>query len=117
MPRLFGGPELQKIQIAPAGKENPGSVSPRPGQRTNRMQDIATISANSKCATDIPLEIFFDRACTIADRVKSGGIPFLDAVDMLWTAAEFAGTVERCGPDAVQSCLAKAFTVGSAEAA
>ena len=81
------------------------------------MQDIATIRADSKCATDIPLELFFDRACVIADRVKSGGIPFLDAVDMLWTAAEFAGTVERCGPDAVQAVLAQAFTTGPAVSA
>ena len=76
------------------------------------MKDIGTISTDSKPAIHIPLELFFERACTIADRVAAGGIPFLDGVDMLWSAAEFAGTVSRCGPYAFQAVLALAFTEG-----
>jgi hypothetical protein len=45
----------------------------------------------------------------MADRVAAGEIPFIEAVDFMWEAAEFAGTVDRVGPDLVQHVLACAF--------
>jgi hypothetical protein len=56
-----------------------------------------------------PLDLLFERCCTLADRVATGELGFLDAVDMAWSAAEFAGTVDRVGPDSVQAVLAEAF--------
>ena len=56
-----------------------------------------------------PLDLLYDRCCTLADRVAAGELGFLDAVDIAWGAAEFAGTVDRSGPDAVQAVLAAAF--------
>jgi hypothetical protein len=56
-----------------------------------------------------PLDLLYERSCTLADRVAAGEIPFLDAVDMGWSAAEWAGTVDRVGPDLVQHVLACAF--------
>jgi hypothetical protein len=56
-----------------------------------------------------PLHILFERSCTLADRVEAGELGFLDAVDLAWSAAEFAGIVDRVGPDLVQHVLACAF--------
>jgi hypothetical protein len=56
-----------------------------------------------------PLDLFFVRSCTVAERVAAGEIPFIEAVDFLWEAAEFAGTINRVGPDQVQAVLAAAF--------
>lgn len=56
-----------------------------------------------------PLDLLFERCCTLAGRVDAGELAFLDAVDMAWTAADFAGLVERVGPDLVQHVLAAAF--------
>jgi hypothetical protein len=58
---------------------------------------------------DIPLDILFERSCTLADRVAAGEIPFLDAVDMAASAADFSGLTDRVGPDQVQAVLAAAF--------
>jgi hypothetical protein len=56
-----------------------------------------------------PLDLLYERSCTLADRVADGDLGFLDAVDMAWSAAELAGTVDRVGPDQVQAVLAAAF--------
>ena len=56
-----------------------------------------------------PLDLLYDRCCTLADRVAAGELGFLDAIDIAWSAAEFAGTVDRAGPDAVQAALVAAF--------
>jgi hypothetical protein len=56
-----------------------------------------------------PLDLLYERACAMADRVEAGEIPFIQAVDFMWEAAEFAGTVDRVGADLVQHVLACAF--------
>jgi len=58
---------------------------------------------------DPPLDLLFERCCQLADRVEDGTLGFLDAVDMAWSAAEFAGTIDRTGPDLCQWVLACAF--------
>jgi hypothetical protein len=65
---------------------------------------------------DPPLDLLFERCCQLADRVEAGELGFLDAVDMAWSAAEFAGTIDRAGAGAVQWVLACAF-VGTKRAA
>ncbi len=55
------------------------------------------------------LSILFDRASTLAARARDGSLPFLDAVDMAYSAAEWAGLIERFGDDVVQIVLADAF--------
>jgi hypothetical protein len=65
---------------------------------------------------DPPLDLLFERCCTLADRVDAGEIGFIDAVDMAWEAAEFAGTIARVGPDLVQWVVGCAF-VGTKRAA
>jgi hypothetical protein len=64
-----------------------------------------------------PLDLLYERTCVLADRVARGELAFLDAVDMAWTAAEFAGTVGRVGPDQVQHVLAAAFMHSRRDAA
>jgi hypothetical protein len=55
------------------------------------------------------LEIFARRSLELADRVAAGEIPFIEAVDMAYSAAVWAGLVETVGDDVVQACLAGAF--------
>jgi hypothetical protein len=56
-----------------------------------------------------PLELLFDRICVLAQRASSGELPFLDAVDMAYSAADWAGLVDRYGDDVIQLVLADAF--------
>jgi hypothetical protein len=56
-----------------------------------------------------PLDLLFDRCCTLADRAKSGEVAFIDAVDMAYSAADWAGLVDRFGDYEVQAVLAIAF--------
>jgi hypothetical protein len=56
-----------------------------------------------------PLDLLYDRARTLAERVSAGQLPFIEAVDFAYSAAEFAGTVDRCGADLVQQVLSRSF--------
>jgi hypothetical protein len=56
-----------------------------------------------------PLDILYERACMLAENVSSGGMAFLDAVDMAYDAAIYSGLRDRAGDDVVQSVLAAAF--------
>jgi hypothetical protein len=56
-----------------------------------------------------PLALLYDRTVVLADRVARGEVNFLDAVDMAYSAACWAGLVERFGDDVVQTVLAFAF--------
>jgi hypothetical protein len=56
-----------------------------------------------------PLDLFHERCLTLADRVALGDLPFIDAVDTAYSAADFAGLVDHFGDDTVQTVLAAAF--------
>ena len=56
-----------------------------------------------------PLELLYERSAILADRVLSGQLPFIDAVDMAYSAAEWSGLVDRFGDDLIQLVLADAF--------
>jgi hypothetical protein len=56
-----------------------------------------------------PLDLLYVRSCTLAERVCDGTLPFIDAVDMAYSAAEFTGLCDSWGDDAVQAVLADAF--------
>jgi hypothetical protein len=45
----------------------------------------------------------------MARRVLSGEVDFIDAVDACYSAADWAGLVQRYGDDLVQAVLAEAF--------
>jgi hypothetical protein len=55
------------------------------------------------------LELFALRSFSFADRVDSGEIKFLDAVDVLYDGAVTSGLVDAVGDDVVQTTLAAAF--------
>jgi hypothetical protein len=55
------------------------------------------------------LEILAARSLDLADRVKTGEIEFIDAVDIAYEAAYWAGLTETVGDDIVQTVLATAF--------
>ena len=59
--------------------------------------------------TVAPLELFFDRISVLAERARDGSLPFIEAVDMAYSAANWAGLVDRYGDDVVQVVLADAF--------
>jgi len=74
----------------------------------------STGDAQAFRATIHPLDLLFDRAATLAQRARAGGLPFIEAVDMAYSAAEFAGLVDSYGDDEVQKVLAEAFADGRA---
>jgi hypothetical protein len=55
------------------------------------------------------LSVLSERCATLADRVRGGQISFIDAVDLAYSAADFAGLIEAYGDDRVQAVLADAF--------
>jgi hypothetical protein len=55
------------------------------------------------------LEILAVRCLELADRVAAGQLRFLDAIDLAYEAAQWAGLVEAVGDDIVQATLAAAF--------
>jgi hypothetical protein len=60
-------------------------------------------------STTAQLELLAIRSLELADRVADGQIEFLDAVDLAYSAAEWAGLVESVGDDVVQRTLAACF--------
>jgi hypothetical protein len=56
-----------------------------------------------------PLAILFERCTTLAERVRERRLSFIDAVDMAYSAADFAGLIESYGDDRIQAVLADAF--------
>jgi hypothetical protein len=56
-----------------------------------------------------PLDLLYVRSCTLAERVCDGELPFIDAVDMAYSATQFAGLCDSWGDEAVQAELAAAF--------
>jgi hypothetical protein len=55
------------------------------------------------------LEILALRSLELADRAAAGQLPFIDAVDMAYSAAQWAGLPESVGDAIVQATLAAAF--------
>lgn len=64
---------------------------------------------NQTCKTDHPLDLLFDRTVALVSRTRDGTLSFVDAVDMAYSAADWAGLVDRYGDDVVQLVLADAF--------
>ena len=73
------------------------------------MGDLALSPSRGKTILRNPLEIFHERSVQLAYRVRRGELAFIDAVDMAYSAADFAGLVEHYGDDEVQQILARAF--------
>ena len=55
------------------------------------------------------LELFARRCLDLADRVAENQIAFLDAIDVAYDAALWAGLVEELGDDLIQATMAAAF--------
>jgi hypothetical protein len=55
------------------------------------------------------LEILARRSLELADQVAAGQLGFIDAVDLAYEAACFAGLVRAVGDDVVQATLAACF--------
>ena len=55
------------------------------------------------------LDLLGRKSKELAARVSAGQLQFIDAVDMAYSAAEWAGLIDTAGDDAVQTVLADAF--------
>jgi hypothetical protein len=55
------------------------------------------------------LEILSIRSLELAERVAAGEVAFIDAVNLAYEAAVWAGLTEASGDDVVQTILAEAF--------
>ncbi len=62
------------------------------------------------------LDILSDAARTMAERVRNGRMPFIDAVDFCNSAAVWADLPDTVGDDAIQIVLADAFMAVPQEA-
>jgi hypothetical protein len=67
----------------------------------DRKNDLARASRQ--------LEILAMRSLELADRVAAGELAFLEAVDLAYSAAVWAGLVETVGDDVIQATLAACF--------
>jgi hypothetical protein len=73
------------------------------------MQSRLNFGSGDRPRASKQLEIFAIRALDLADQVAAGQLRFLDAVDMAYEAATWAGLVKAVGDDIVQATLAAAF--------
>jgi hypothetical protein len=64
---------------------------------------------NEDFASARQLELLALRSFQLADRVASGELQFLDAVDVVFDAAVASGLADKVGYDVVQAVLAAAF--------
>ena len=55
------------------------------------------------------LKPFEDRCKLLADKVRAGQLPFIDAVDMAYSAATWSGIIDRYGDNAIQQVMASVF--------
>ena len=69
----------------------------------------ALAQLNQTCKAVHPLDLLFERASVLAERAQDGSLPFIDAVDMAYSAADWAGLIDRYGDDVIQFVLADAF--------
>jgi hypothetical protein len=62
------------------------------------------------------LEILALRSLELADRVAVGELPFIEAIDLAYNAAEWSGLIETVGDNIVQATIAAAFANARAPA-
>jgi hypothetical protein len=55
------------------------------------------------------LEILALRSLELADQVAAGHLPFIDAVDMAYSAAQWAGLPETVGDNTIKLALSASF--------
>ncbi len=59
--------------------------------------------------SDRRLDLFAVRCRDLRDRVLSGNLAFIDAIDMAYSAAIWSGLSDDIGDDVVQQVMAVAF--------
>jgi hypothetical protein len=109
--------DWQSSNAAPVAAQAPGKHKARYAAVIAVISELHRLFPADHAYPCDPLDLLFERCCTLADRVDASELAFLDAVDMAWTAAEFAGTVDRVGPDQIQHVLACAFMHSRRDAA
>ena len=87
------------------------SARPSPGQAARDLflwRPHVTYPTNKSRATK-QLKILALRGLELADRAAAGRPPFIDAVDVAYSAAQWAGLPETVGDDAIQLVLSASF--------
>ena len=74
---------------------------------TSRTKEYPQDSSVDRAAAQ--LELFARRCLDLADRVAENKIAFLDAIDVAYEAAVWAGLCETIGDDLIQATMAAAF--------
>ena len=70
---------------------------------------IAFATDHAQARASRRLELFARRCLDLADRVAEHRIAFLDAIDIAYEAATWAGLVDEVGDDVIQACMAACF--------
>lgn len=87
------------------------SARPSSGQAARGLflgRPHVTYPINKSRATK-QLKILALRGLELADRAAAGRPPFIDAVDVAYSAAQWAGLPETVGDDAIQLVLSASF--------
>jgi len=58
---------------------------------------------------DQRLDLFATRCRDQVERVNAGKVPFIESVDLLYSAAVWSGLLDDVGDDAVQAVMRDAF--------
>jgi hypothetical protein len=76
---------------------------------TREIQARRAMTIQAARISPDPLDVFRERCEARAYLVEIGELAFLDAVDVLQTAAEFDGLIDQFGQDVIQEIMATAF--------
>jgi hypothetical protein len=94
-------------------KKEAGLSGPAPGKDDLASgaicPDITNNNPNSQQFVGRLTRFFSDRCEQLALRVRAGQLPFIEAVDLAYSAAQWGGAVDALGDDRVQQVMARAF--------
>ena len=114
---MFGEPESSgqppKIRESIAQISRPSQPRGDGATRAGRSARIGgrrmTATAPAEPNIDVMLDVLFERASELAFRVEMGQLAFIEAIDLAYSAALWAGLIDLVGDDVVQLTLAAGF--------
>jgi hypothetical protein len=101
-----GGTEPSEEFCNVAGSDGSETVLTPP---SGNAQDFRENEGSATRYHAAQFKLFTLRCLDLADRVAAGRIAFLDAIDICYEAAIWAGLVDDLGDDLIQACMAAAF--------
>jgi hypothetical protein len=95
--------------VAPRKASRPAPALAGCEPRGTDLGQIDSVATSNNLARQRLLDLFAVRCRVLAERINSGSISFIDAVDMAYSAAIWSGLADDLGDDAVQAVMRDAF--------